>query len=306
MILLKYHTLKYSKRHISYLDYNSNSDNDITLVCFSGAASDSYDWIPFCTKISAKGYRIIIIDKPGFLLTDLPYKNDFFNQVTEDVFNVLQSLKVNSIFLIGHSIGFLSALMFAENYRDSVNIKGICSLDGLALTPANYNLMNKIQPNNFFKSLQKATIIHLRLFRKHLTTPLSEYPKPFEFVDQSFKNLVQKQRLSRQYAKAILKETYAIPSVLKENENTYKESLALPLLLIKADENNEPEEQQNDSQLQELLNLADKEEKEWHNYLLKKNLNSEKKIIKASHFLHGEEPEIVSNYIINFIFKHNL
>lgn len=96
----------------------------VTLVLLHGFCEDKNSWNDFKQPLLSK-MKIISIDLPGFGKS-LPGKNHLSMELmAEAVLAVLDEEKIESCFLLGHSMGGYVTLSFAEKYSDRLNGIGL-------------------------------------------------------------------------------------------------------------------------------------------------------------------------------------
>ena len=295
-------TLKTGNRNLHVIDSGSKNQTERnTILLFSGAGSDSFDWLPLIYVLSPS-YRCLVIDKPGFLNTSCS-KKEIQQQIVEDAFHIISELNIRKLFIVGHSLGFISSLLFYHSYKSTIEISGICSLDGIDLCDSTSELLSKMKPPKWITALQRLIILDLGLFRRNMTLKIEDYPESFKpFLDQ-FRKKISKQRMLKKHTRAILKETNTLPEIVQQYSFLKNIELSVPLLVIKATEAN-GEESSNENKffphLKELIEKADEDGERWKDKLVNKS-GGEKVNIQATHFLHGEHPEQVADLILNFI-----
>jgi pimeloyl-ACP methyl ester carboxylesterase len=101
---------------MAYMDIASKNPNGRSVVLFHGKNFDGYYWkdvIPFLTGM---GFRVIVPDQPGFGESDKPGIHYSFHQMAAGCKMLLDTLKIDRIILIGHSMGGMLATRFALMY----------------------------------------------------------------------------------------------------------------------------------------------------------------------------------------------
>lgn len=98
---------------INYIDYGEGEN---TLVLLHGWGQNIDMMKPIGDKLS-KNNRIIIVDLPGFGLSNEPDTIWTMYDYTECINKLLKSLKVNNPIMIGHSFGGKISLIYASKYK---------------------------------------------------------------------------------------------------------------------------------------------------------------------------------------------
>lgn len=87
------------------------------VLLIHGFGMDSRIWDEYKTDLVEEKYRVITVDLPGFGQSDV-IEEISIREMAEAVSNVLDTLKLEKVFLIGHSMGGYVGLAFAELYPD--------------------------------------------------------------------------------------------------------------------------------------------------------------------------------------------
>lgn len=81
---------------------------------------ESIETFDVITSELSKSARVICIDLPGHGKSDLKQSHVSIDDMAEVVHTVIQSLDINMIHLLGHSMGGYVALAFADKYADKL------------------------------------------------------------------------------------------------------------------------------------------------------------------------------------------
>jgi len=109
----------YKGRRVFYKDLGAGS----TIVLLHGYLETSEVWSSFEKKL-AEEFRVLSVDLPGHGLSGVfgeTHTMEFMADVLKDL---LDSLRLNKVFLIGHSLGGYVALAFLEHFPDYLS--GYC------------------------------------------------------------------------------------------------------------------------------------------------------------------------------------
>jgi pimeloyl-ACP methyl ester carboxylesterase len=89
------------------------------LVLIHGGGNDWHEWIKNLNYF-ARSFQVYAPDFPGFGLSQSPDVPVSLSWSVEFLKNFLESLKINNIHLIGHSIGAMISIIFAAHYPELV------------------------------------------------------------------------------------------------------------------------------------------------------------------------------------------
>jgi pimeloyl-ACP methyl ester carboxylesterase len=101
---------------VAYADLGSGEN---TIILIHGLASNAGFW-RYNTSELAKNNRVIVIDLPGYGKSqkgDYPYTLSFY---AETVKNLITTLKLNNVTLVGHSMGGQISIIFALKYPELI------------------------------------------------------------------------------------------------------------------------------------------------------------------------------------------
>jgi len=122
-------------------DLNTQSDNVVTFI--HGFGGSSFTWRDNKQFFVDRGYRVVLIDLPGFGLSNVGFGANYSHaQQATVVKNVLLKLGIEKTDLIGHSMGSNIAIHFAQNNPEMV--KRLVIVDGSVVENSS---------SNFFSSL---------------------------------------------------------------------------------------------------------------------------------------------------------
>lgn len=158
-----------------------------TILCLHGRWGRAETWFDF-TQHYGKQYRIIAPDQRGHGLSSKPVAEYTTEEMAEDIIELLNFLKIDSVILAGHSMGGAVAGYLAAVYPEYV--KAVAILDKSAAGPA--------EPNK------------LPLDKSQLSDPLTkDWPLPFATLNEamSFIKQATDSNLEYQYFMNSLVET---------------------------------------------------------------------------------------------------
>jgi pimeloyl-ACP methyl ester carboxylesterase len=92
-----------------------------TLVFVHGLSGSSSAWLKYEKKFQ-KNYNLLFFDLRGHGKSKKPknYEDYTIEKFSEDLFDLVQHLKINNFILISHSFGTLIALEFLSHYQEMV------------------------------------------------------------------------------------------------------------------------------------------------------------------------------------------
>ena len=98
---------------VNYIDYGEGKN---TIVLLHGWGQNIEMMKPVGDRFK-KNNRIIIVDLPGFGMSDEPNTIWSLNEYVECIKELLESLELNNPILIGHSFGGKISLLYASKYK---------------------------------------------------------------------------------------------------------------------------------------------------------------------------------------------
>lgn len=106
---------------IAYMDVKPEKTNGKTVVLLHGKNFNGAYWKTTIQALNKEGYRVIVPDQIGFGKSSKPTNYQFtFQQLAQNTKAVLDELKVDKIYLLGHSMGGMVATRFALMYPETV------------------------------------------------------------------------------------------------------------------------------------------------------------------------------------------
>lgn len=273
-----------------------------TVVFASGwsVPSPYMDFNPLYSEI-AKHTRVVVYDRPGYGWSDASNTSRDIDTITKEIHELLtKSGEKPPYIFVGHSIGSLEVLRFAQLYQDEVN--GVVLLDGsnpdMYMHMAKPSLSAKIEASVYHNSLVLLNKSGISRFlftfvpNFYYLTPLASARNNLSLVPEKLRNyyikldeaMFLKNCFDRdQKNEAKNKEANALK--VEENGNLKD----LPLVIYTSGEyNSYKAERENQAKL--------------------KNWSSESKqiIVKdATHAIHWWHPELINQEIINLINSKN-
>lgn len=118
------------------------------VVLLHGFTETLHIWDDFSKRLS-ESHRVICIDLPGHGQSDCISEIHSMELMADCVKQVLDSLEIKQMVLIGHSMGGYVSLAFAEKYTEM--IKGLCLFHSTAFADTEETRNNRKRTNEFIK-----------------------------------------------------------------------------------------------------------------------------------------------------------
>ena len=113
-------SLNIENRHtqMAYMDVKPASPNGKTIILFHGKNFNGYYWKDIIPSFTEKGYRVIIPDQVGWGRSAKPDLHYSFHMLANNNRLLLDSLKIDKVIVLGHSMGGMLAIRFSLLYPD--------------------------------------------------------------------------------------------------------------------------------------------------------------------------------------------
>ncbi|MPS75126.1 MAG: alpha/beta hydrolase [Chryseobacterium sp.] len=106
---------------MAYMDVKPEKSNGKTVVLLHGKNFNGAYWKTTIQALAKEGFRVIVPDQIGFGKSSKPTGYQFsFQQLAQNTKAVLDDLKLDKIYLLGHSMGGMLATRFALMYPETV------------------------------------------------------------------------------------------------------------------------------------------------------------------------------------------
>lgn len=99
-----------------YMDVRPVIANGKTIILFHGKNFNGYYWKDIIPALTEKGYRVIVPDQVGWGRSDKPDLHYSFHMLAKNNRLLLDSLQIDKVTVIGHSMGGMLAVRFALMY----------------------------------------------------------------------------------------------------------------------------------------------------------------------------------------------
>jgi len=171
-----------------------------------GGSSDS--WLNVQEILVKNGYQVIVPDFPGFGKSENPPTPWGIKEYTDFVFNFVNQLKLDQIFLLGHSFGGRIAIRFTTLYPEKVKRLILSNSAGI-----------KAKPD------LKACLIFLlvkwgnALFKKKVLVEFKDYARNFLYFFLRKRDYVKANEFMKKSMKKVIEEDL-LPDLPKIKNNT--------------------------------------------------------------------------------------
>lgn len=107
--------------HMTFMDVRPAKANGRTVVLLHGKNFCGATWEGTITALSGAGYRVVVPDQVGFCKSSKPAHYQFsFHQLTVNTRALLESLEIEKITVMGHSMGGMLAIRYALLFPEQV------------------------------------------------------------------------------------------------------------------------------------------------------------------------------------------
>jgi pimeloyl-ACP methyl ester carboxylesterase len=116
-----FHTeVEYKNVKLAYIDSKPQKANGKSLILFHGKNFSSFYWMEVIRFLNEHGYRVIAPDQLGFGRSDKPDIHYSFHQMAANSKELLDSLQIKKVAVIGHSMGGILATRFTLMFPEAV------------------------------------------------------------------------------------------------------------------------------------------------------------------------------------------
>jgi len=106
---------------MAYMDAKPTQPNGKSVLLFHGKNFNGYYWKDVIFFLKNSGYRVIVPDQLGWGRSEKPNIHYSFHLLAANTMQLLDSLAINKVHVIGHSMGGMLATRFALMFPDVVN-----------------------------------------------------------------------------------------------------------------------------------------------------------------------------------------
>ncbi len=97
---------------MAYMDVSPPKANGKTILLLHGKNFNGYYWKDLIPLLTNKGYRVIVPDQPGWGRSAKPDLHYSFHLLASINKSLLDSLQINKVIVLGHSMGGMLAMRF--------------------------------------------------------------------------------------------------------------------------------------------------------------------------------------------------
>lgn len=105
---------------MAYMDVTPANPNGRSVILFHGKNFGGYYWGDVIKALTDKGYRVIVPDQIGFGRSSKPFIHYSFHQFARFNKQLLDTLGIKKVIVLGHSMGGMLATRFTLLYPDVV------------------------------------------------------------------------------------------------------------------------------------------------------------------------------------------
>jgi pimeloyl-ACP methyl ester carboxylesterase len=105
---------------MAYMDVSPVNPNGKSVILFHGKNFGGYYWGDVIKALTGKGYRVIVPDQIGFGRSSKPFIHYSFHQFARFNKKLLDTLGIQKVTVLGHSMGGMLATRFTLMYPDAV------------------------------------------------------------------------------------------------------------------------------------------------------------------------------------------
>lgn len=148
---------------MAYMDVRPTKPNGETILLLHGKNFNGYYWKEAMPALLQAGYRLIVPDQIGWGKSDKPVIQYSFGLLAYNTRSLLDSLHINKVNVIGHSMGGMLASRFSVMYADVVKKLTLENPIGLE----DYSLFVPYQPiDTLYKNEEKTTFESMKQYQK--------------------------------------------------------------------------------------------------------------------------------------------
>ena len=104
------------KTSMAYMDIKPAKANGKTVILFHGKNFNGYYWKDVIAALRDKGYRVLVPDQVGWGRSDKPNIHYSFHMLAHNNKLLLDSLRIQKVIVLGHSMGGMLACRFSLMY----------------------------------------------------------------------------------------------------------------------------------------------------------------------------------------------
>lgn len=159
-----YPTVEHQQIAMAYMDVKPETPNGKTVVLLHGKNFPAAYWKGTIDTLTASGYRVIAPDAPGFGKSSKPVIHYSFSLLSALCAELLDSLQISRVAVVGHSMGGMLASRFALSYPERVT--HLVLEDALGLEDWRSKGVPYRKVDEWFRDEQNATAESIRKYHQ--------------------------------------------------------------------------------------------------------------------------------------------
>ncbi|CAJ1316331.1 alpha/beta hydrolase [Paenibacillus nuruki] len=240
----------------------------IVLIPGFGTASPALDFKPLIDQLSPH-YKVVVVEPFGYGLSDVTDKPRTVDNITNEIHEALQQLKINKYILMGHSISGIYGLDYVNKYPNEVTaFAGIdTSFPTQPTEVMDTESVSILQKSGFYRLLVK-------LNPTQIMTP---------DVDEATKEQIKMITLKNMMNPDIVSEAQLLPTNFKAVQGLqFPKNLPVIFFLVKDDP--------------DIKNWTTQHEEQ-----IKNSLHGKIVLLDGTHYLHYTQSKVMADDLKSFI-----
>ena len=240
----------------------------IVLIPGFGTASPALDFKPLIDQLSSH-YKVVVVEPFGYGLSDVTDKPRTVDNITNEIHEALQQLKINKYILMGHSISGIYGLDYVNKYPNEVTaFAGIdTSFPTQPTEVMDTESVSILQKSGFYRLLVK-------LNPTQIMTP---------DVDEATKEQIKMITLKNMMNPDIVSEAQLLPTNFKAVQGLqFPKNLPVIFFLVKDDP--------------DIKNWTTQHEEQ-----IKNSLHGKIILLEGTHYLHYTQSKVMADDLKSFI-----
>ena len=282
-------TIEGNNYKMAFMDVKPQKSNGQSVLLYHGKNFNGLYWKDVISALSNAGYRVIVPDQIGWGKSSKPKITYTFEMLAHNSMLLLDSLQINKINVVGHSMGGMLATRFTLMYP--VKTSKLILEDPLGLE----DYKKFVPPVTVQKQYEKELKATYESYRKYQTSYYPVWKSEYEiYVKAQAEPLKQKDFASIAWVNALTYEMIYQQPVLYEFKN-----ITVPTLIIVGEEDHtfigkNLVEKESQKLYGNFPELADKAKEEIKNC----------EVIKlpgVGHIPHVQDAALFNKHLVNFL-----